>query len=164
MVLHSTAMHTFRVSASGHINAPASTIYRLIADYRDGHPRIVPPKHFRNIVVEDGGYGAGTRISFEMVVLGIARRARAVVEEPEPGRVLVERDLDARAMTTFVVDPARGEASTVTIATEMPHRPGIAAAMERFMAARVLPKIYRAELARLAEIATARPGGATSRP
>ena len=98
-------MRPFRVSSSARIGAPAPAVYRLIADYRNGHPRIVPPEYFSNIVVEEGGYGAGTRITFDARMLGITQRARAWIEEPEPGRVLLER-LEVGWVTTFTVDPA----------------------------------------------------------
>jgi hypothetical protein len=145
-------MGSYRVSATGRVNAPAPAVYRLIADYHIGHPRIVPPEYFSNIVVEAGGYGAGTRISFDARMLGITQRARAVIEEPEPGRVLLER-LEVGWVTTFTVDPAGAAACDVTIATEVPPKGGITGWFERIVAARVLPKIYRAELARIGEVA-----------
>jgi len=43
------------VEARAPVHAPADRVYDLIADYRNGHPRIVPPKYFRNLVVERGG-------------------------------------------------------------------------------------------------------------
>lgn len=144
-------MRPFRVSSSARIGAPAAAVYRLIADYRNGHPRIVPPEYFSNIVVEEGGYGAGTRITFDARMLGMTQHARASIEEPEPGRVLLER-LDVGWVTTFTVDAVGAAACDVTIATEVPPKRGVAGWFERFVAARVLPKIYRAELARIAEM------------
>jgi hypothetical protein len=138
------------------VHAPASVVYRLIADYRDGHPRIVPPEYFSNLIVEQGGYGAGTRISFDMTVLGQTQHATAVIEEPQPGRVLVERYADKGAVTIFEVVPAGEKACDVTIATEMPRTGGVRAAVERFIIARLFPRIYRAELARINDIAAAR--------
>lgn len=145
------------VSATARVAAPATAVYRLIADYRDGHPRIVPPKYFRNMVVEEGGYGAGTKIRFEMTVLGSTRQGRAVVSEPVPGRVLVETELQSGIVTTFTVNPIGTGECDVTIASELPRKPGIAGTIERFVTTRVLPKVYRAELARIAECATGAP-------
>jgi hypothetical protein len=34
-----------RVEADLRIDAPAERIYPLIADYRSGHPRILPPRY-----------------------------------------------------------------------------------------------------------------------
>ncbi len=78
-------MSPFRVSRTGRVNAPANTVYRLIADYHNGHPRIVPPEYFFNLVVEEGGYGAGTWIAFDARMLGMTQHARGWIEEPEPG-------------------------------------------------------------------------------
>jgi hypothetical protein len=50
------------VEASAEVNASATSIYRLIADYRTGHSRIISPKYFRNLTVDAGGYGDGTLI------------------------------------------------------------------------------------------------------
>lgn len=145
-------MSPFRVSRTGRVNAPAATVYRLIADYHNGHPRIVPPESFFNFVVEEGGYGAGTRITFDARMLGVTQHARAWIEEPEPGRVLLER-LEVGWVTTFTVDAAGSAACDVTIATEVPPKRGMAGWFERLVAGRVLPKIYLAELARIEQVA-----------
>ena len=149
---------TFTVSVSARVAAPAATVYPLIADYRDGHPRIVPPRYFRNLVVEKGGYGAGTMIRFDMTVLGSTRQAHAVVTEPAPGRALVETEMRSGIVTTFTVDPVGPGACDVTISSELPRKPGLAGTIERLVTTRILPKIYRAELARIATCAA--PSGA----
>jgi len=154
---------TFTVAVTARAAAPAATVYRLIADYRDGHPRIVPPKYFRNLVVEQGGYGAGTRIGFEMTELGSTRQAEAVVSEPEPGRVLVETELRSGIVTTFIVDPVGPGTCDVTISGELPRKPGLAGRIEGLITASILPKIYRAELARIAACA-AEDEGPPARP
>ena len=65
------------------------------------------------------GVGAGTVIRVDMRVLGRPQTFRAVVTEPEPGRVLVETN-DNGYVTTFTVEPrAEGQHAYVTIATEM---------------------------------------------
>jgi hypothetical protein len=149
-------MTTFRIVSSARVAAPADVAYRLIADYRDGHPLIVPPKYFSNLVVEEGGYGAGTRFSIDMTVLGKKQHMRAVVEEPQPGRVLIERDLDRAIVTAFEVVPVGTGSCDVTFTTEMPRKPGIAGAIEEFITKRILSKIYREELAQLERVATSR--------
>jgi hypothetical protein len=149
-------MASLRVSASRRVNAPADVVYRLIADYRNGHPRIVPPKYFSNLVVEEGGYGAGTRFFIDMTVLGNTERMRATVEEPRPGRLLLERDLDRGIVTTFEVVPD-GEACNVTITTEFPRRRGLRGVVERFIVPRVLPKIYQEEMAQMEAVAQQEP-------
>src|SRR5262249_39050028 len=111
-------MRYHRVSVSRRISAPAETVYALIADYRSGHPRIVPPNYFRALEVEQGGYGEGTVVRFDMKVFGSWRTFRAHVTEPVPGTSLVETDLATGAVTTFTVVPvANGKETAVTITT-----------------------------------------------
>ena len=142
---------SLRVSASAEIGAAAVNVYRMIADYRNGHQRMIPPRYFRNLEVDAGGYGAGTQIRYDLRAFGTTHHARARITEPEPGRVLVETDLDKRAVTTFTVDSLGGRRSLVTISTELPIRPGVLGAIERAMTRRFLRKVYAAELAQLDE-------------
>ena len=136
---------TTTVSASARVQAPARRVYELIADYRDGHTRIVPPKYFKSLHVEQGGFGAGTIIRVTMHILGADRTYRAQVTEPEPGRVVTETDLETGLATSFIVTP-NGNATDVTISTAIPHLPGFVAAIQRWLVKRVLPQIYREEL------------------
>jgi hypothetical protein len=145
-----------RVSESAVIQAPPARVYNILADYHQHHPRIVPPQYFKKIEVLQGGVGAGTRTRIEMRVLGVTRVFEHVVSEPEPGRVLVESEPDGSTATTFTVDPAGAAATHLTISTELKGRGGIAGAIERWLSARVLPGIYRAELARIAEYVRAK--------
>lgn len=143
------------VSASAIIPARRERVYSLIANYHDGHPRILP-KQFTNLVVEQGGVGAGTIIRFRMRVFGRKQTFRAAVTEPEPGRVLVETDLDANgAVTTFTITPGSAPAdSRVTISTELPVRGGLLGKIERALTTLLLRPIYLKELANLARVAT----------
>ena len=95
-------MSTIRVSAESDIAAPAERVYRVLSNYRDHHPKILPPA-FSNFAVEEGGIGAGTVMRFDMTTMGRTQSARHRVEEPEPGRVLREIDLDRDLQTTFTV-------------------------------------------------------------
>ena len=98
---------TYSVTRSVRVHAAPQRIDGIIADYHHGHPRILP-KQFRRLTVEKGGTGAGTVIRFEVRVLGQTQTFRAVVTEPEPGRVLVERNVEPNdSVTTFTVDPTR---------------------------------------------------------
>jgi hypothetical protein len=127
----------------------------LLANYRDGHPRILP-RQFSDLVVEQGGIGAGTVIRFQMRVFGKKQTFRASVTEPEAGRVLVESYLDSNgAVTTFTVDPGTAPAdSRVTISTELPVRSGFPGWIERKFSTLLLRQIYFKELENLARVAT----------
>ena len=142
------------VEARATVRAPTDRVYELIANYRAGHPRIVPPKYFQNLVVERGGRGAGTVITYEIKLLGRVRRDRARVTEPEPGRVLVETVDEQKIVTTFRVEPAGASDSNVTISTIVPTRRGLAGALERVLVRALLALVYRDELALLNRVAT----------
>ena len=143
------------VSASAIIPARRERVYSLLANYRDGHPRILP-KQFSGLVVEEGGIGSGTVICFQMSVLGKRQQFRAAITEPEPGRVLVETYVDPEGtITTFTVDAGTAPAdSNVTISTELPVRSGFQGSMEKIFATLLLGPIYRKELENLARVAT----------
>ena len=134
------------------IGASAQTVCGILADYRVGHPSILPPA-FSNLVVDAGGYGAGTRIHFDATMLGRRDRLSAVIEEPEPGRVLVERYPDRRMVTTFVVDPL-GDRCRVMIRTEI-EVSGISGWIQRWIVPPMLRRLFRVELENLERVATA---------
>ena len=143
------------ISASAVIPARRDRVYSLLANYNDGHPRILP-RQFSNLTVEEGGVGAGTVIRFQMSVLGRKQTFRATITEPDPGRVLVETYLDANgAVTTFTVNPGSAPAdSNVTISTELPVRSGFPGKIERLFSTLLLRPIYVKELENLARVAT----------
>jgi Polyketide cyclase / dehydrase and lipid transport len=143
------------ISASATIPARRERVYSLIANYKDGHPRILP-KQFTSLVVEQGGVGAGTIIRFQMRVFGKKRAFHAAITEPEPGRVLVETDLDVNgAVTTFTVNPGGAPAdSHVTISTELGVRSGFLGKIEKTLSTLLLRPMYVQELENLARVAT----------
>lgn len=145
-------MPTVTASAERDIAAPADRVYRIIADYRNHHPHILPPA-ITNLIVEEGGIGAGTVIRFKVTTAGRTEDYHQRVEEPEPGRVLVERDLDRDTATTFTVTPA-GAGAHVRIETTWTVS-GIRGAIERLVAPRLLRRIYTDELDRLERYARA---------
>ena len=87
------------------IHAPAATIYEIIADYRTGHPRILPKPYFLSLAVEEGGFGVGTIVNFQMRILGRTQSFHSLITEPEPGRALLEEDLNSGVATRFDVTP-----------------------------------------------------------
>lgn len=136
-----------RVESERLIEVQAAAVYGLIADYREHHPRFLPPA-FSNLAVEEGGVGDGTVISFDLRAGGRQRRYRARIVEADPGRVLQEIDLDSGSVTTFEVIP-EGEASRVRIRTEWSPSRGLQGWVERLLAPRLLRRLYADELANL---------------
>ena len=150
-------MPRHQVSAEAVVDAPAGRAYAVIADYRDGHPHILPRPPFVSLDVEQGGTGAGTVIRFQMRVLGRVRTFRAAITEPEPGRVLVETDLDTGTVTTFAVVPVEdGRKSRVNISTDIVTRGGLLGRVERLLVTRLLQPVYRRELEQLGAVAAGR--------
>jgi hypothetical protein len=145
-----------RVIASARIAAAPRRLYDVLADYRHGHGQILP-KRFSDLTVERGGFGAGTIIRFRLRIGGRTQTFRAAITEPDPGRVLVETNLEGKvAITTFTVAAeGLGEMSTVTIATELSVRGGILGAIERLLKTKALQPLYREELQRLAAFVSA---------
>ena|SRR5690348_3083209 len=80
-----------------------------------------------------------------MRVFGRTQTFRAAITEPEPGRVLVETDLDTNgAVTTFTVNPGPVQGTAdVTIATELPVRAGILGVIERALSTRFLRRFMQ---------------------
>ena len=143
-------MASYQVSKSLRISASPAKVYPVIADYHEGHPQILPPKYFGPLSIEQGGVGEGTVISFSMRVFGQTRPIRAQITEPQPGRQMVERDLDTGVTTVFDVAPANGgAASDVTITTILDARTGLGGAAERALTRWLLPRIFGEELERL---------------
>lgn len=141
-----------RIRATRLVAAPPGRVYSILADYRTGHPRILPPA-FVSLTVEEGGRGAGTVIRFGMKSFGTVRWVRATVEEPEPGRVLLERVEANSLQTTFTVDPGEPGHSHVTIETSWTPR-GAGALLERLLAPTFLKRVYAEELGNLEKVAT----------
>ena len=155
-------MPEIRAERSALIPAPPAIVYGLIADYREGHPTILPPRYFQNLTVEAGGVGAGTRIGFQMRAFGKVNQVRGHVTEPEPGRRLRETYPDSGTETDFTVEPVAGTRTCrVTIATRYT-KAGLGGWFERLLVPGFLRKVYVAELRLLAEQAGARARGAAS--
>ena len=140
-------MAMIRGMAERQIAAPADRVYGYIADFRQHHPRFLPPA-FSDFHVEQGGIGAGTVFSVRLTTGGRSRSYRMQVAEPESGRVLTETDMNSSLVTTFTVLP-EGDQSRVRIETTWPGAGGIGGFFERLFAPRVLHRLYVDELERL---------------
>lgn len=147
-------MSAIQTQVSATINAPPKVIYTILTDYHEGHVAILPKKYFAGITVLEGGQGAGTIIDVHMQVMGIEQELHLEVSEPEPGRVLVERDQSAGVLTTFTVDPMEGgKSSRVTIATQAKASPGLRGWIEKLVNPLIIRRIYKEELQQLADYA-----------
>ena len=136
-------------SAERRIDAHPGRVYAYIADFRNHHPNILPPA-FSDLVVERGGVGAGTVHRFTLTLGGRTGSARVRVDEPEPGRVLTETELDSTRdmVTSFTVDAGPNATSRVRIDTTW-RASGLRGLVERILAPRMLRRLYDEELALL---------------
>ena len=145
-------MSEIHAEASDIIDARPEAIYAVLSDYRVGHPAILPKPYFTDLIVEQGGQGAGTLIEVRMNVMGARQVYHETVSEPEPGRVLVEADRAAGVTTTFTIEPLNGGArSRVTIATDVRASPGFKGMLEKLFNPPVTRRIFRQELRQLAD-------------
>ena len=134
------------------INARPEDVYAVIADYHVGHKAILPQPWFEEMIVEEGGQGEGTIIRIRVNVWGQITHYRQIVSEPEPGRVLVEKDMHSDQLTRFVFEPLNNGAQTrVTIASQFPVEAGIMGLMQRLTQAPIARRMYRRELNNLEE-------------
>jgi hypothetical protein len=147
------------VSASAPVKAPPAVVYGILADYRDGHPHILPRPHFGALVVESGGTGAGTVFTVQARQGMKMHTFRMRVTEPEPGRVLVETDADPESdlVSTFTVNSAAGGQSHVTITSRWT-RGGVRGLIERLLVPPLAGRIYLREIANLERLARERAG------
>jgi hypothetical protein len=149
-------MPLHRIAASRIIDAPPQRLYNLLADYREGHPRILPRPPFGPLTIVEGGRGQGTIFEVQMHLFGRKRNRRGIVSEPEPGRQLMECYAGEPTVTSFIVEPMfSGGHARVTISTDTDVHRGLRGAFERRIATRTLRPLYLRELAQLAAVAAA---------
>ncbi|QBD79872.1 hypothetical protein EPA93_29390 [Ktedonosporobacter rubrisoli] len=152
-------MGKINVKTAAVLNARPEDLYATIADYRNTHPRILPPQIF-DLQVEKGGYGEGTIHRFKTRVLGVEQSFYQITRELEPGRVIVEKDIEdtpQQLATSFTITPVEnGQKARVEIATVMNASPGLQGLIERLIFATYHPRMYRVELQNLERVAQER--------
>ncbi len=146
-----------RIMAEALIPAPPTTVYTMLADYHIGHVLALPTRHFRDLVVEEGGQGAGTIFHMRSEVLGVTQTIRMRVSEPEPGHILEEAAFDGQMVTRFIVDAAPSGITHLTILTRYQTAPGIRGWIEGRLIRNALGRIYHTELRQIARVLTAPP-------
>jgi hypothetical protein len=149
-------MAKVQVGAERVVGAPAEQVYRYLADYREHHPKFLPPA-FSGFQLEQGGIGEGTVFRVRVTTSGRTRDFHMQVWEPQPGRTLTENDLDSSLITTFTVEP-QGNGSRVRIDTVWDGAGGVGGFFERLFAPMALRRLYADELERLDQYARAQAG------
>lgn len=145
-------MTIIRSEATRTVEATPEQVYAVFSDYEKAHPAILPKPYFDELVIEEGGQGAGTVLRLRMKALGVENNYHLTVSEPEPGRRLVEADADAGVETTFLVEPLDdGRHSQVTIMIDTEASPGLMGLVERLIVPPYTRRILQKELQLLAD-------------
>ncbi len=145
-------MSNVTVTVSSTVQAPAATVYTILADYSH-HRQILPPRFFPGLDVTAGGVGEGTRFTLHAMAFGGKTEMHMAVTEPEPGAVLVERDVDTGLVTTFTVEPLSPTSCRVTFATVWEPQPGLRGTFDRYTTPIFMRMVYRQEMKILNEYA-----------
>jgi len=144
-------MNWIHAEESHVIDARAEDIYAVVADYRVGHAAILPKPYFTELTVEKGGRGAGTILRGNVRLFGKDFPFHQLVSEPEPGRVIVETDIETGQVSSFKFEPlGDGSRTRVTIASDFPPSKGVMGFLERFTKPSFVRMLYKKELHNLA--------------
>jgi hypothetical protein len=138
-------MSTITVTVSSAVEAPAAIVYNILADYNH-HRHILPPKYFPGLDVTAGGVGDGTRFTLHAMSFGGKTQMHMAVTEPEPGAVLVERDVNTGLVTTFTVKPISPTESQVTFETVWQPQSGLKGLIDRYTTPFFMRLVYREEM------------------
>jgi hypothetical protein len=145
-------MGSVHTEVTGTIDAPPAEVYAIFADYRTLHPQILPKPTFGDLIVEQGGVGAGTIFRTSITVMGQTTHYHMEVTEPEPGRVLVETDSKLGVVSSFTIEPLEGgKKSRVTIATDWMPSSGVMGWIEKLTTPGFMRKLYETELQNVRE-------------
>lgn len=142
-------MKTITVSVTETIPANHEAIYAVIADYHVGHQAILPRPAFREMIVIEGGYGAGTRTKIHVRMFGQSVYMEHLIEESIPGYELVERDVSTGGVTTFKLNPLLDNETEVTIHTIQPTSNGLMGFIERLSQPTIMRNLFKTELQNL---------------
>lgn len=145
-------MSKVTVTVSSKVAAPAAVVYNILADYNH-HRNILPPKFFPGLDIVEGGVGEGTRFTLHAMSFGGKTQMHMAVTEPEPGAVLVERDINTGLVTTFAVKPISSTESNVTFETVWEPQPGLKGTIDRYTTPFFMRMVYRQEMKILDEYA-----------
>lgn len=138
-------MSKMTVTVSRKVQAPAKTVYRILADYNH-HKQILPPRYFTDLEIIKGGIGEGTEFILYARSLSGKTQMHMIVTEPEPGSVLMERDVKSDLKTIFSVDPINQFTSLVTFETIWQPKPGLPGWFDRLFTPPLMRMVYRQEL------------------
>ncbi|WP_257350664.1 SRPBCC family protein [Pseudalkalibacillus decolorationis] len=141
-------MKTYCVAASKMIEASPERVYQVISDM-DEHRNFLP-KEFESVVIEKGGIGEGTVFRLNLNVMGKRSTNVMTISEPEPGRVIIEKDAVAGITTIWTISPGQDDKHCdLQLVSEIRKKPGFAGLVERILTPYIFRSIYKRELDQL---------------
>jgi Polyketide cyclase / dehydrase and lipid transport len=145
-------MDSAHVAVERTIDATPAAIYTVLADYDTHHPQIMPRSYFSNLEVEEGGLGSGTVFHITLKAPGTKQQLHMRVDEPQPGRVLTETNLDTGALTAFSVLPIdKGARAKVRISSIWDPASGVRGiVVDRLLTPMMMRRILEKQLEQLA--------------
>jgi hypothetical protein len=124
------------------IDAKPEEVYGTLTDYKDKRPRMLTP-NFLDYLVEKGGKGDGTVISYRLHAGGRERPYQMKVSETVKGKIITEQDTNSSLVTRWSVLPLNnGQQCRVSIESDWQGGSGIGGFFERTFAPMGLHKIY----------------------
>ena len=155
------------LSISRIIDAPASKILEILRDYKNQHYKILPTFNYKSYVVEEGGFGAGTVLSYQMRVRGVGylfmskwKKFISTVSEVEGMGFLQETMTKPKAnkvfwVKTYLIESLSEEqTSRVTILTKIATDNGLWGSLQRLNAELLYTPIFKEELEVLDKLTT----------
>ena len=139
-------MKPVNIEVSQVIQARAADVYNVIADYEVGHQAILPRPPFDEMIIKKGSFGAGTEIVLHMSGMGLKYTYHQRVSEPEPGRIILETEINTGQWTQFTVDPIDANTSRVTIKSYMPMKNTVRGFIESLTFPLSVPPVFKKEL------------------
>jgi len=133
--------HLIKAESSAKIHTPSQTLYQFIADYKYGHPSILPEKHFSDFAVEKGGYGKDTVVCFRFTLAGNSRKMRVIVDEPIPGKLITETELETGILTSFLFEPVGDDMTILKITSEW-KKEGFMGLIEKIFVPIMMKKVF----------------------
>ncbi len=106
-------MPNIRVETRRPIPYDSDAVYRCLADFERGQPRLLP-EAVRDYEVQAGGVGEGTIVSCAMAIHGRERRFLFRIAEPIRARTITAYDHDSHLTLTWFLR-AEGPATEVEI-------------------------------------------------
>jgi len=145
-------MNVYEVTVEHRFKVSPERVYDLIVDMEE-HRRILP-RQFESLEVLEGGRGEGTVFRLTMNVMGNRTALVMTLTEPEPGRVVQEKDASAGITTIWKLIPEPGDGCTLRLTSQFPKKPGFSGWVERLATSSMIRSIYKRELENMDEYLT----------